>query len=71
MTPQRTRRIFTYLGQRLADPAPGADLKTVQSMLAGQLPELANATISLKGSEEKGDVNVETYEFTKKVGTKG
>jgi hypothetical protein len=40
-------------------------------MLSAQLPELANATITLKGTEEKGDVKTETYELVKKVGTKG
>ena len=67
----RTRRIFLFNGSRLADPAPTADLTTVKTMLSAQLPELANATITLKGTEEKGDVKTETYELDKKVGTKG
>jgi len=67
----RTRRIFTFNGSQLRDPAPGSDLSQVKTILTAQYPELANATVSLKGTKEENGVKIETYEFTKKVGTKG
>lgn len=67
----KTRRIFTFNGSQLRDPAPGAELSQVKTILTAQYPELANATVSLKETKEDGSVKTETYEFVKKVGTKG
>jgi PRTRC genetic system protein C len=71
MSTLRVRRIFTFNGSRLADPSPAADLTTVKAMLSAQLPELANATITLKETKEENNVKTEFYEFVKKVGIKG
>lgn len=67
----KTRRIFIFNGSQLRDPAPSADLSQVKTILTGQYPELANATVSLKDTKEENGVKTETYEFVKKVGTKG
>lgn len=67
----RTRRIFVFNGTRLADPAPQADLATVKTMLAAQMPDVANATITLKEAKEENNVRTETYELVRKVATKG
>ena len=67
----KTRRIFTFNGSQLRDPAPTSDLSQVKTILSAQYPELANATVSLKDTKEEGNVKTEFYEFIKKVGTKG
>ena len=67
----RTRRIFIFNGSQLRDPAPGSDVSQVKTILAAQYPELGNATLTLKETKEEGNVKTETWEFVKKVGTKG
>lgn len=67
----KTRRIFLYNGTRFSDPMPEGEIGTVKTILSASYPELANATLTLKESTENNSVKTETWEFVKKVGTKG
>lgn len=67
----KTRRIFIFNGSQMRDPAPDLDIAQVKGILAASYPELNNATLTLKDSKEENGAKTETWEFVKKVGTKG
>lgn len=67
ITAATAERRFTYNGVTLPDPAPGMTVDQVKEIYVAQYPDLATATV--EGPTEKN--GVATYEFKRKVGTKG
>jgi PRTRC genetic system protein C len=59
-------RKFIVDGTEYPDPDPGMTPEQFKDMMAGFLPEIANAEMT---TEKQGDDTI--YRFRKRVGTKG
>lgn len=66
-------RVFVYDGREFPDPDPKLSTDEVRQSMANFFPELANADTTAGKRKSKADPAVEddTYEFKRRVGTKG